>query len=905
MAGDCLLPEGVPMRVRAKAPVRRLTTATVVASSVLALSVAFVGPTDSPAVAAPPNATEHAVSFAPGPGVKETAAPETALPRGRAVLAHVDGLRLSRGVGVVGASWSEAARADESVQVRVRQAKGWGGWETLSRDTGHGPDPSSREAAGAKAATGAYVVIGTEVRLRVVGPVGRVPGAVTARIVESQAAPTDALVGTKASGSATAAALKPTIYTRAQWGADESLVRQPPVYAQAFVAFVHHTAGSNTYAAADVPAILRSIQAYHVKVQGWNDIGYTALVDRFGRLWEGRGGGLDRAVSGAHTYLRNAWSFAISAIGSYDTTTPPTAMVNSIEAYVAWRLTVHGAPPTGTVVINGATHSRISGHRDAYSTSCPGDRLYALLPTIRSAVAQRMGVLAPTRLVKSVDPGSVNDLVEDRLATTGSAAVLRGAPLQAVTSGGVVSTAMSSLDLIVASPDLTGDSLPDVIARDAAANGLRIFAGTASGAAGGGSLFGSGWRSATALVPAGDWTGDGRADLIALFADGTLRLYPGTGTGRIVGGPILATGLSDLRSVTRGPDLNGDGRADLLAIRRSDGALVRLDSWLGGGVASPVQVSAGWGAVSAVVGADDLDADGEAGDVLVQPTTGRLVSSYRVGGAFFARTTEWGSGWHRMISLSSGVDWNGDGRVDLLAQRVSDKALLWYAGTGTRDFAETAHLLTADLAGSDLVRPLGDLDGDGSAELVTRDADSVLWLRWSREAVAPTRIGPGWGTMAVIESAGDITRDGVPDLFGRTAGGSLFIYAFAKTGRVLWTIPVDGDWSQRQTILGSGPTNADASSDAVSYRASDRSVFFHRASGAGSLLAGDEVLALSAPAGAAGPVALDDLTGDGAADLVLRMEDGSLRLYPGARTGTFSTRWQPLRVTAPVEVAVH
>ena len=65
--------------------------------------------------------------------------------------------------------------------------------------------------------------------------------------------------------------------------------------------FVHHTVNANDYTRDEVPGILRSIYAYHTQSRGWSDVGYNFLVDRFGRIWEGRYGGVDRPVVGAHT----------------------------------------------------------------------------------------------------------------------------------------------------------------------------------------------------------------------------------------------------------------------------------------------------------------------------------------------------------------------------------------------------------------------------------------------------------------------------------------------------------------------------------------------------------------------------------------------------------------------------
>ena len=79
--------------------------------------------------------------------------------------------------------------------------------------------------------------------------------------------------------------------------------------------FVHHTDTPNGYTLDDVPAILRSIQTYHVRSNGWNDIGYNFLVDAYGRIFEGRAGGIDRPVIGAHTGGFNTGSVGIAVLG--------------------------------------------------------------------------------------------------------------------------------------------------------------------------------------------------------------------------------------------------------------------------------------------------------------------------------------------------------------------------------------------------------------------------------------------------------------------------------------------------------------------------------------------------------------------------------------------------------------
>ena len=106
--------------------------------------------------------------------------------------------------------------------------------------------------------------------------------------------------------------------------------------------FVHHTVNANDYTRDQVPSIIRGIYAYHARSRGWSDIGYNFLVDRFGRIWEGRYGGVDRPVVGAHTLGYNDNAFAASAIGNFETARPSRAMIRAYGALFAWKLSLHG-----------------------------------------------------------------------------------------------------------------------------------------------------------------------------------------------------------------------------------------------------------------------------------------------------------------------------------------------------------------------------------------------------------------------------------------------------------------------------------------------------------------------------------------------------------------------------------
>jgi hypothetical protein len=197
-----------------------------------------------------------------------------------------------------------------------------------------------------------------------------------------------------------AVAGRPPIITRAGWGANESIRRGPPLYAPSVkMIFVHHTDTATVYPCADSPRIIRAIYAYHVLSNGWNDIGYNFLIDRCGRVFEGRYGGTTRPVIGAHTLGMNTSSSGIAMIGTFSSVRPTTTAVSALERLIAWRLDIAHDDPLGhALMVSGGNEyfhpgqhvvlRVVSGHRDGSATSCPGAALYAMLPAIARAASQ-------------------------------------------------------------------------------------------------------------------------------------------------------------------------------------------------------------------------------------------------------------------------------------------------------------------------------------------------------------------------------------------------------------------------------------------------------------------------------------------------------------------------------------
>lgn len=196
---------------------------------------------------------------------------------------------------------------------------------------------------------------------------------------------------------------RPKIVTRRGWGADEKLREGGFLYTnKVLAAFVHHTASGNNYKCAQAPTVIRSIYRYHVVSSGWRDIGYNFLVDKCGNLYEGRAGGVAKAVMGAHTLGFNTNSMGIAVLGSYGTTKPAAAAVDAVAQLTAWKLGLYRANPNGKTYLTsggGNLYAKgkkvrlnvISGHRDGFATECPGGRLYGKLGAVRSAAARYQG----------------------------------------------------------------------------------------------------------------------------------------------------------------------------------------------------------------------------------------------------------------------------------------------------------------------------------------------------------------------------------------------------------------------------------------------------------------------------------------------------------------------------------
>lgn len=207
----------------------------------------------------------------------------------------------------------------------------------------------------------------------------------------------------------------PFIHGRAEWGAQQFGTGPAPCpggpeYANSLrFAVVHHTVNSNNYSEAQVPAMIRSIQEYHMNANGYCDIAYNFVVDRFGGVWEARDGGITNPVIGGHAGGFNYGSVGVALLGNYQSVQPSGAEWNSLVHLLRWRLSAARVDPTQgfwqTVASSPCNCQRfpvgsswffgnaIVWHQTVDYTECPGNAFAPRLAELQSAV--QAGIVIP------------------------------------------------------------------------------------------------------------------------------------------------------------------------------------------------------------------------------------------------------------------------------------------------------------------------------------------------------------------------------------------------------------------------------------------------------------------------------------------------------------------------------
>nr|WP_307026766.1 FG-GAP-like repeat-containing protein [Streptomyces canus] len=515
----------------------------------------------------------------------------------------------------------------DGVEVRVVNADGTeaggqpAGMDVKLLDPGTDPESSGVEPAAFVAETQTPVAVTTSTPTATdtptAGPTATVTQTPSGTPSESASpsaspSPTSTVPAPRAS-----TVVKPPIITQAEWGASTDYDGTPGYGTEIKAAVIHHTGmdSDNTLSCADSRARLRSIQQEHF-TRGYYDIGYNFVVDKCGQIFEGRSGGMDLPVTGAHDIGFNTNTVGISYIGNYESARPSKAALDAIARIVAWKFGMYGIDPTGKVTLvsgsdagidgnkvakgSSITLPRVFGHRDTNATACPGANLYAKLPRI-ATLAKTPGIshALPT---SDYNRDGVTDLVTG-VPKANAVKVIPGSVDGPVTASKVTLTQNSAgvpgssetgdaFGTSAAWGDVNGDGYADLAVGspgedDTSGNADRGnvtvmygpalntgFSYTTSGVTAAGAKLGS-------TVAVGDFDGDGKADVFSAGTGKGGNWNARLGAGKYTYGTLTsATGAVAYLDAATG-DFNRDGYADVALNYRDTGSIGRVVRFAG------------------------------------------------------------------------------------------------------------------------------------------------------------------------------------------------------------------------------------------------------------------------------------------------------------------------------------
>lgn len=662
---------------------------------------------------------------------------------------------------MAGVSWTtSASTAEPLVEVRTLHQGTWGAWTALDVQ----PTPEKGRSGTDPAFLGNNL---TGIEVRVSGPTDTTLHDLKVTLIDSteipkgDAAPTVLPPSTPSTPTTPSAQTRattngpvtvsqqlrpsmPSIVTRAQWGAtDKWITPDCQVYADPGLqgAIIHHTAGSNDYSAADVPGILRGIQAYHAGTLDWCDIGYNILVDKFGNAYEGRKGSLTQPIHGAHASAGNWKSVGISMMMNSETYAPGAVVYDKVAALLAWRLGQYNVQPatdTAQYNVRGTwrTVPAVAGHREVGQTACPGANIWANMATIRSkaqallasislttnAVAQEYAPLDPVVVTGTAAPQLAGRTVTVSLAANGRPA------------GSATGTT-----------DATGAFRVAVSVASSASGPLTITTSLATGRV----PLTTVQTSSRVASPLGDQTGDGLTDIVGIDGSGRLLLYPQSKSHTLQSPQVIGWGWGSMRWAGRTPDLNGDGRAEILAVDQASTLWVYPSTNYG--FASRIQVGIGFSDFDLFTILSDVDGNGLPELLARQKSTGNLMRYPMIDRmGHLAGGTRVGVGWGDIAMQTTLDDFSGDGRADLLAT-LPDGTLIMYI-FGQSGTITSQRVVGAGWTSRNLMYSPGDMTGDGVRDLVARGTDGKLWVYTNNNGSwgPMTHIGVGWQVMRLM-----------------------------------------------------------------------------------------------------------------------------------------------------------
>ena len=602
-------------------------------------------------------------------------------------------------VSILGTSLPEAPAAP--VLVRVRNDGAWGPWREVEFNEDHAEDTPSPDARPGVHSEPIWVDDADAYELDL--PAGSHPEVHLGRTVRTRQV--------QVRGRAASAA--PNLLTRAQWGARPP--KTAPVIADDMrLGVVHHSVTGNGYGPADVPGILRGIQAYHMDVRGWNDIAYNFAVDHFGRTWEARGGGTDQLVLGGHAAGFNTGSVGVVMLGDFTNVNPTNESVRAVGELLGWKFAVGGVEPAGTVpytTTGGTKYSagttvtlpRIVGHRDVGQTGCPGSQLYARLDEIRT--------IARARYSSEAEAMTARPLTGNFIGTPGTDVLIerlgRGSDelWTWIGSGYAKSDRLAAGSFRPVAGDFNGDGFDDVFWHGPGSLNDHLWLGGVSG-------FHSGTRREVVgsyLPSVGDFDGDGNDD-IYLYAEGLHNDAVLYGRDDASFGTVVRRDESTVEPLVG--DFDGDGNDDIL-----------------------------------------LHDPGQADHTLLYGTDSR---------GFTARNVRAAGAFQPFVG-----DFNGDRRSDIFWYTPSSQGDWLYFGSAGRGFSATMYQAIGQFT-----PVVGDFSDDGVDDVLWYSPANVKQAYWKFTSSGGSG-SSAWVNGRFLPRVLDVDADGADDILWYSSAGSV------------------------------------------------------------------------------------------------------------------------------------
>ncbi len=499
---------------------------------------------------------------------------------------------------LIGFLWS--ADTVDLLYVRTKSSTGnWSDWVQLGI---HIDDEGPRQGSDPYWAPGA---VAFQVAIEGV-PQGFAAGMV--QTDQPQEAAPLALESTEATGPA-------GVHARSEWdaGNDCRPEGEPVTYSDVQGIVVHHTVSAASSQAA-VPAAIDAICNFHVNGRGWSDIGYNAVIDPWGGIWEGRTGGLEDGISGAHAAGFNTSTQGIAMLGDYSNNVFATAQEDALVYLLDWMTGWYLVDPDADVTLysrsdgpqfsegESVTLPSIMGHRDLGTTSCPGDAGYSRLPSIRSEVVPVPRTVGTSGGDELLTYNTVNGRLRyESITASGSYSM----PVR----WGWVSPGWTSVEAI----ELTSGGNNEIQFYNSETGTLVFHELNADGSLGPlirHGTIGEGW---TTMEPA-DTDSDANDEMFFYRrSDGRFAFYQVEPSG-LLGSGIRSGFFGKGWTAVEPIDLDGDGKDEMFFYRSSDGRFAFYELTADGFIGSAIRVSnfgLGWDTV------EPINTDGVGGDELL------------------------------------------------------------------------------------------------------------------------------------------------------------------------------------------------------------------------------------------------------------------------------------------------